>query len=272
MGSRLKRLRKKPVKASAIRNGESSASPRAPDDHRAEGAEDRAGERDARFLPGIRRHLLHPDDGAEEGDEERRRSRHALAAELEDVAELVHEDQKDEADGEPPAPDPRVGRDRDEHRPRGREDLELEEREREELELRKEGADRRERRDQLLPDLLPARLRMDRLVLTLRLRLVERIVRLALRGEWAHVRFIVASGRSLEPPCGGVLASRALSRQKGAALVQEDPQDPVAGAWWWRCSRTRSWRSRAPLRRSTVTFSDRHSGHQVERQGHARSG
>ena len=113
----------------------------APDDHRAEGAEDRAGERDARFLPGIRRHLLHPDDGPEEGDEERRRSRHALAAELEDVAELVHEDEKDEADGEPPAPDPRIGRDRDEHRSRGREDLELEEREREELELRKEGAD-----------------------------------------------------------------------------------------------------------------------------------
>ena len=171
----------------------------APDDHRAEGAEDRPGERDARFLPGIRRHLLHPDDGAEEGDEERRRSRHALAAELEDVAELVHEDQKDEADGEPPAPDPRIGRDRDEHRSRGREDLELEEREREELELREEGADRRERRDQLLPDLLPARLRMDRLVLALRLRLVERIVRLVLRSEWAHVRFIVASGRSLEP-------------------------------------------------------------------------
>jgi hypothetical protein len=95
------------------------------------------------------RELLHPDDGAEEGDEEGRRGRHALAAELEDVAELVHEEKQDEADREAPAPDPRIGRDGDEHRRRGREDLELEDREERRLELEEQVAESRERREQL---------------------------------------------------------------------------------------------------------------------------
>ena len=123
------------MKASATSNSESSASPaiQTPSAPRLP----RIGPASATWAScqAFVRHLLHPDDRAEEGDEERRRGRHALPAELDDVAQLVDEEEEHEPDGEAPAPDPGVGRDRDEHR-RGRgEELELEEREERRLEL-----------------------------------------------------------------------------------------------------------------------------------------
>ena len=93
----------------------------------ADGAEDRPGECDARLLPGVVRELPHPDHRTEERDEQRSARRHALAPELEDVAELVDEDQEHEPDRERQPPDPRVRRDRDEHRGARRDHLELQE-------------------------------------------------------------------------------------------------------------------------------------------------
>ena len=52
-----------------------------------------------------------------------------------DVAQLVDEEQQDEADRELPAPEERVGADRDEHRGGDREELELEDRDEDELQL-----------------------------------------------------------------------------------------------------------------------------------------
>src|ERR1044072_9065736 len=72
----------------------------APDGHRSERSEDGPGKSDPRFLPRVVRHLFHADDRSEERNEERCRRGHALAPELEDMAELVHQDQEDEADAE----------------------------------------------------------------------------------------------------------------------------------------------------------------------------
>src|SRR5207237_847066 len=86
---------------------------------------------------------LEHDEGAEEGDEERRRSWDALTAQLEHVAHLVDEDQPDETEAEPPAAEERIRADRDDHRPGDREHLELEE---DGAELDEERADRPDRR------------------------------------------------------------------------------------------------------------------------------
>ena len=77
-------------------------------------------------------------DGAQERDEHRRRGLDPLAAELDHVAHLVHEQQQHEADRELPAPDQRVGGDRDQHGRRRGEDLDLRQQEQKRLELRAE--------------------------------------------------------------------------------------------------------------------------------------
>ena len=114
---------KNPTNASATRNCECC---QAPTPYRGRREAPRgASERDLGFPPGVLRHAAHADHRAHERDEERRRGPHALAAEREDVAHLVREDQRDEPDAEPPAAEQRVGADRDEHRAGDRDELEL---------------------------------------------------------------------------------------------------------------------------------------------------
>ena len=147
--------------------GEEVAFGRDPDDperERAERADVRAGEREARLAPDVVRDLLQRDQGAEERDEHRRARLQPLAAGLEHVPELVDEEEQDEADREPPAPEQRVGRDRDEPGERRPDELELEDRERGGLELPEQRAEERERHPQPANDELPRRLGVDRLV------------------------------------------------------------------------------------------------------------
>ena len=126
IGMRLKRLRKNPTNASPMRSSEPVASAGDPARRRADRAQDRPGERDARLLPGVVGELLHPDHRAEERDEQRRARGNSLPPQLEDVPELVDEDQQHEADREREPPEPRVRGDRHEHREPRRDDLELE--------------------------------------------------------------------------------------------------------------------------------------------------
>ena len=65
------------------------------------------------------------DDRADEGDEHRRAGLDALAAQLDHVAHLVHEDQHHEADGEGPAPEQGVGGHGDQRGARGGQQLGL---------------------------------------------------------------------------------------------------------------------------------------------------
>src|SRR5262245_2623775 len=195
-----------------------------PDRRGGNAAEQRPGEGDLRLLPRVVGKPPHAHDGTEERDEERRRGRDALPPELDDVPELVDEDQKDEAEPEPPAPEQGVGGDRDEHRPRGQEELELEDREEEELELREQRAEGGDRRPDLARKGLPARLRVDRLVVAeavarvravpvgQRLVLGLRLPRLHLGKEAAHAikrsaadpydprPILIAPGRASPPP------------------------------------------------------------------------
>jgi hypothetical protein len=112
------------------------------------------------------------------------------------VAELVDEEQQNEADGELPAPDPGVGRDRDQHRGRRREDLELEDRQQDGLELEDQVAEPGDRDPELLPQLAPAALGVDRLVVSERrlfAGLVGPEIRLLLRSELAHELMVAVS-------------------------------------------------------------------------------
>ena len=68
-----------------------------PDRRRAEAADERACEGDERAPPGRDSLLARRDEGAEARDEGRERHRNSLPPRLEDVTELVHEDQQDEA-------------------------------------------------------------------------------------------------------------------------------------------------------------------------------
>src|SRR5262249_31987539 len=76
-------------------------------------AEDWASDRDARGLPGVPARVL--DVRAEERDEHRPGRVEPLALRLEPVAHLVEEEQQDDAEPEPPAPDERIAAERDEH-------------------------------------------------------------------------------------------------------------------------------------------------------------
>ena len=79
-------------------------------------ADDWPRDRQLRLVPGVVGHLLQGDQRAEERDEERSAHGQALALRLEHVTHLVHEEQEDEPDPEPPAAEPDVERGRDEHR------------------------------------------------------------------------------------------------------------------------------------------------------------
>ena len=162
IGARLKRLRKKPVKASATSSSESKYSPSAPDRRSTEAAEDRPRDRDLRLVPGVVGQLLQRDQRAEEGDEHRRGDRQPLPLGLEDVTQLVHEQEQDEADRELPAPEERIRADRDEHRAGDREELELEDRDEEELQLPDQQPDRGDRRPELAPDVAQRHRALDR--------------------------------------------------------------------------------------------------------------
>ena len=134
---------------------------RLPDPEREQGpdrAQHRSGQADARLGGGVVRQLLHADHGAHEGDEQRRSGLDALAAQLQHVAHLMDEDQDHEARCERPAPDQRVGRHRDQHRPRGRQDLELREQQEDALELREQDAQRGEPAAHAVADRLALRL------------------------------------------------------------------------------------------------------------------
>ena len=98
----------------------------------------------------------HRDHRAEERDEDRCAHGQSLSLRLEDVSHLVHEQEDDQADAEPPASEPDVERGGDEDR---EEELPLEERP---PNLSEERAERDQRRKQLAQE------RKARLVTTLR--------------------------------------------------------------------------------------------------------
>ena len=138
------------------------------DRRRAKRADDRAGQRDPRLVPGVARVLLHRDHRAEERDEHRRADGQALSPRLDHVAHLVHEEQHDQPGREPRAADPEVEAERDEDR---EEELRLEE---DRPELCEERAGRRDRRPESAQDVAPAPLGLHRVVLVVLGRLVGR--------------------------------------------------------------------------------------------------
>jgi hypothetical protein len=121
------------------------------------------------------------------------------------VAELVDEEQKDEADGEAPTPDPCVGGDGDEHRRRRREDLQLEEGQDDRLELEDQEPDGGDRRPELPHEVAERPAGLNRLVVAVAvlvavlggIELVRARFRLLLRSEAAH-RLIVAVPRQMK--------------------------------------------------------------------------
>ena len=106
-------------------------------------------------LQRVERRVLDRDVRAEEWDEARDRDVEPLPLGLDEVAELVDEDQRDEADAELPAPDQRVRADRDEQ---------AEELEDEEAELDDQAEHDRDRAPRSFTRRSSARLRVDRLV------------------------------------------------------------------------------------------------------------
>src|SRR5437899_1822556 len=86
---------------------------------RRDGAHDRARHRDPRLDAGVPGPAVHRDEGADERNEHGRARRNALDPQRDRVADLVDEDQQDEADGEQPAPLHGVGADREQHRREG---------------------------------------------------------------------------------------------------------------------------------------------------------
>ena len=93
------------------------------DRERRERAENRPRDRKPSFAPRIVRHLLHRDHRSHQRDEHGNRHRQALSLCFEHMSHLMDEEQRDEADAEPPPADPHVQRERHEHR---EEKLELE--------------------------------------------------------------------------------------------------------------------------------------------------
>ena len=128
---------------------------------RPERAEDRAGQPDARLGEGVVAERLGEDRSAEEWDEHGRARADALAAQLEHVAHLVHEQQQHEPGGELPAEEQAVGGDRDERRAGGREQLDLGQQQEQSLDRGKklgdQGDDRREHAADALAQRLHAR-------------------------------------------------------------------------------------------------------------------
>src|SRR6185437_8443170 len=126
-----------------------------PAGQRGERARRRPGERQVGVVQRVQRRVLDRHVGAQERDEARDRDVESLPLRLDEMTELVDEDQRHEADTELPAPDQRVRADRDE---------EAEELEDEEAELDDQADYDRDRPPDLPRHALPARLRVDRLV------------------------------------------------------------------------------------------------------------
>ena len=126
-----------------------------PERRGADGAQHRPGERDPGQPP--RRQLLRPErhERSEEGHEDRPVRVQAQPPRLDEVAELVDQDQGDEADRDAPAPDQGVAADSDEDA--------AELREREAVLGGRPDSDH-DRRHEPLPQLAPVRAWMDRLV------------------------------------------------------------------------------------------------------------
>jgi hypothetical protein len=121
----LNRFRKKPVNASAFQKSSPVAS--ATGISAAQASDPRMGparptRASASALPPSDRV---PIACAEERDEQHPRGAHALPAQLDVVAHLVDEQERHEAHAEAPAPDQRVGADRDEHGERRGQELRL---------------------------------------------------------------------------------------------------------------------------------------------------
>ena len=155
-GSRLNRFRKKPVNASARQRSLPVACQTSDAGGRADAAEDRAGESDARLGERVVAERPSADHRAQERDEHRRAGLDALAPQRDHVTHLVHEQQHDEAGRERPAPRRSVGGERDQHRARGGQQLQLRQQQQDRLELREERDDRGEDRSEpaLEPGLL----------------------------------------------------------------------------------------------------------------------
>ena len=153
-GSRLKRFRKKPVKASACHRslpvaaaiGRHAAAPIVPRIGPARPTRASA----SALPPSDFAHTTAPRKGMKTGALASTPSRRSC----DDVAHLVDEEQHDEPDGEPPAPDQRVGGHRDEHRARGGEHLDLGQQQQDRLEL---GPDHGQRREQAAAGAPPPR-------------------------------------------------------------------------------------------------------------------
>ncbi len=115
---------------------------------RADRAEDRAREADARLGDRVVAERARGDHRAEERYERRCAGLDSLATERDDVPHLVDENQQHKARRERPAPEERVGRDRQQCRARRREQLRFREQDQQRLDLREElrdgGADGRE--------------------------------------------------------------------------------------------------------------------------------
>ena len=112
--------------------------------------------------------------GAEKRDEHRRGGLDALAAQLDDMAHLVHEQQQHEPECELPAPEQAIGGDRDEHRSRRCEDLRLRQQQQRPLaELERQQSDDEQPAEPAPPPGL-GRIRLTRKGLVLRVRLARR--------------------------------------------------------------------------------------------------
>ena len=207
----------------------------------ADRAEDRPGEPDARLHGGVLRHLLHADVGAHQRDEDRPAGLHALAAKLDRVPHLVDEQQQHEAEPEPPAEDPRVGGQRDEHRARRGEDLRLRQDDQQELELRTELGQQRSERDDAAADALE-----EALVL------LDRggglVLRLVWRSSGSGVR---QSGAYSSVPCSiesivaaKALRAAALTKPLSAAKLDSFTRGRQASTWTFRVG---SCESRSPV-------------------------
>ena len=147
-GSRLNRFRKKPVNASArhrslpvaCQTRTHAAAPMLP----------RIGPASPTRASAVRvvAQRASRDHGAQERDEHRRAGLDALAPQRDRVSHLVHEQQRDEARGERPAPQQRIRGERHQDRARRREQLQLRKQQQDRLELREHGDDRRADRRQ----------------------------------------------------------------------------------------------------------------------------
>ena len=151
-GSRLKRLRKKPVNANARHRSLPVACQTTT--HAAAPMLPRIGPASPTRASAVRvvAQRASCDHGAQEWDEHRRAGLDALAPERDRMTHLVNEQQRDEPGGERPAPQQRVRGERHQDRACRREQLQLRKEHQDRLELREHRHDRRADRGQPTPD------------------------------------------------------------------------------------------------------------------------